>query len=899
MSACFLLTETLRRLCFEMDGALTDPMSGFTIDIQLTELGFPDLFQNGDTQNKTSSATASDNSSCTLKTHPNSQTSSPSFLCIHNSLTNSSPSPITCNYTNALPANNFPLKPVQGNDSLPDPGSNTDHDSHPHERLQIIDPKDVTGHKSKPSQSSSMAPKLVSKPKTVFVKRKGPHKPHNGDKKQNGKGHKKDAGAIEMEMDSAETDNSDASEEDEDEEAEMAVSDIPIDSMGEHFCKVCNLTLPSAFRLQEHMRLHSGARPYHCAECGKQFCHLANYRTHLRKHAQAAGIRCRICNTGFDMLESLQVHMECVHLRKRIYQCDICNLIFGCLEECQQHADQHQNECTRHQCPQCGRQFRRCKSLLRHLERHERRPSYVCTECGQVFPKKTALLRHSFSHLGLLPYTCIRCQRHFRLASLYHKHVCVPERIQCMACLAFFDSQRDFVRHKEETGCWGHLGAGGDGLRCMECGQAFESVEELKKHAGAHQRVLTCSECGKGFRSSLLLMSHMGGHAGTRPCLCQHCGLGFPHQQAYESHQKHCGRVLSGSGPSGANVDQSKKRSIRSDKSSAFQDKVLQLKLNESHPPVATLIMIVPLQARSSAQLGTTLSKMVPPEDGVLCKKEKLSPLVLHGPLEEVMQMEPNVAPEVMMADWSVLKASGGDKNRVDSQSGEGLELEVDVGINLKREREQMQDEEKTDTSGPQQASVLMRHKTKDIAREGTAYEPMEIVLPSKLVKGMSHMVKQEHVCASNVQSEIVFSPLRAKEEANSIINGGLGSGDLIQARCEIMSDERINVKQVEDSHDSNDVGANVEDRNSGNMEDFYFVEVEVWDEMDNSGDEPHECVNCGQILLDGNLLEHYMQHASESDLPFPESSAPTQSRPLSSLFPYPPRRKPRRRERR
>lgn len=103
------------------------------------------------------------------------------------------------------------------------------------------------------------------------------------------------------------------------------------------------------------------------------------------------------------------------------------------------------------------------------------------------------------------------------------------------------------MRHKEETGCWGHLGAGGDGLRCMECGQAFESVEELKKHAGAHQRVLTCSECGKGFRSSLLLMSHMGGHAGSRPCLCQHCGLGFPHQQAYESHQKHCGRVLSGS----------------------------------------------------------------------------------------------------------------------------------------------------------------------------------------------------------------------------------------------------------------------------------------------------------------------------------------------------------------
>ncbi|XP_048880219.1 zinc finger and SCAN domain-containing protein 12 isoform X2 [Brienomyrus brachyistius] len=877
-------------------------MSGFTIDIQLTELGFPDLFQNGNTRNKTSSATASDNSSCTLKTHPNSQTSSPSSFCIHNSLTNSSPSPITCNYTNALPANNFPLKPLQGSDSLPDPGSNTDHDSHPQERLQIIDPQNVTGHKYKPSQSSSMAPKLVSKLKTVLVKSKGPHKPHNADKKQKGRRPKRDAGAIEMEMDSAETDNSDTSEEDEDEEEEMAVSDIPTDSMGKHFCKVCNLTLPSAFRLQEHMHLHSGERPYRCAECGKRFCHLVNYRTHLRKHAQAAGIRCRICNTGFDTLESLQVHMECVHLRKRIYQCDICNLIFGRLDECQHHANQHQNECTWHQCPQCGCQFRRHKSLLRHLERHERRPSYVCTQCGQAFPKKTALLRHSFSHLGLLPYTCIRCQRHFRLASLYHKHVCVPERIQCMACLAFFDSQRDFVRHKEETGCWGHLGARVDGPRCMECGQAFESAEELKKHAGAHQRVLTCSECGKGFRSSLLLMSHMGGHAGSRPCLCQHCGLGFPHQQAYESHQKHCVRVLSGSGPSADNTDQSKKRSVRSDKSSASQDKVWQIKLNESHPPVATLIMIVPLQARSSAQLGTTmLSKVVPPEDSVLCKKEKLSPSVVCGPLEEVMQMEPSMAPEDMRTEWSVLKASGGDKDCVDSRSREGLELEMDeVGINVKKEREQMQDEEKTATGGLEQARIIMKHKTKVIAREGTACESMEIVLPSKMVKGMSHMVKQEHVCASNVQSEIVFSPLKAKEEATSIINGGLELVDLIQARYEIVSDERINMKQVEDSQDSNDVGANVEDRNSGNVADFHYVEVEVWDEMaeDNSGDEPHECVNCGQILLDGNLLEHYMQHASKSDLPFPESSAPTQSQPLLSSFPSPLKRKQRHRKR-
>lgn len=79
----------------------------------------------------------------------------------------------------------------------------------------------------------------------------------------------------------------------------------------------------------------------------------------------------------------------------------------------------------------------------------------------------------------------------------------------------------------------------------MECGQVFDSSEELKKHAGTHQRVMRCSECGMGFRSSIMLMSHMGGHAAKRPCLCKECGLGFSHQQAYDSHIKTCGLVKS------------------------------------------------------------------------------------------------------------------------------------------------------------------------------------------------------------------------------------------------------------------------------------------------------------------------------------------------------------------
>lgn len=332
-------------------------------------------------------------------------------------------------------------------------------------------------------------------------------------------------------------------DEEEDDEDEEELSNEQSNS-GEHRCSVCDLQLPSKFKLQDHMNLHTGARPYCCAECGKRFCQIFSYRLHLRTHAKAKVERhwCRICLTGFPSQEDLRQHLSRTHFEEEFYECDLCKRVFASLKECENHVQLH--KCMVNiVCETCGRSFRTEKSLARHRKKRCLH-SFKCTDCGETFARRNALLKHSFSHLGLLPYTCIRCRCHFRLAKLYRQHKCEPERIHCVACLREFPSQEDFQRHKKDTGCWGNQEANQktDEIRCLECGQRFDTQDELKKHAGAHQRVLKCAECGKGFRSALLLMSHMGGHAGQSPCFCQSCGLGFPHQQNYDIHLKTCGR---------------------------------------------------------------------------------------------------------------------------------------------------------------------------------------------------------------------------------------------------------------------------------------------------------------------------------------------------------------------
>lgn len=313
--------------------------------------------------------------------------------------------------------------------------------------------------------------------------------------------------------------------------------------LGDSRCSVCDLQLPSKFKLQDHMNLHTGARPYCCAECGKRFCQNYNYRVHLRTHAQIKQdrLRCRVCLKCFVSQDDLTNHLSRTHLEDEFYECDLCKRVFTNLKECEYHVQLHK-DLMYIACDKCGRNFSCQKSLIRH-QKKTCFNSFKCTDCTKIFTNKNALLKHSFSHLGLLPYTCMRCHRHFRLAKLYRQHKCEPQRIHCVACLREFLSQEDFQQHKKDTGCWGNQEPKGDEIRCLECGQRFVATEELKKHAGAHQRVLKCAECGKGFRSALLLMSHMGGHAGNAPCLCQSCGLGFPHQQSYDSHLKTCGQT--------------------------------------------------------------------------------------------------------------------------------------------------------------------------------------------------------------------------------------------------------------------------------------------------------------------------------------------------------------------
>jgi len=52
-------------------------------------------------------------------------------------------------------------------------------------------------------------------------------------------------------------------------------------------CSVCGKTCTSKSKLAQHMRVHTGERPYQCNECGRKFRQKPHLNTHMGTHWKA------------------------------------------------------------------------------------------------------------------------------------------------------------------------------------------------------------------------------------------------------------------------------------------------------------------------------------------------------------------------------------------------------------------------------------------------------------------------------------------------------------------------------------------------------------------------------------------------------------------------------------
>ena len=254
----------------------------------------------------------------------------------------------------------------------------------------------------------------------------------------------------------------------------------------------------------QHMRTHSGEKPFRCEDCGVSFAAGKTLREHRFKHTGERPHRCMQCGRGFSRKSILKVHLR-YHTGELPYVCSVCGKGFALSGLLKKHGDVHSEQ-----------------RAVRTPHPRKPRPAdskdqvQTCPDCGKTLSGRSSMKAHRFLHTGDRPFVCSICSQSFTR----YQHL---------------------LDHSDKhTGSRRHV--------CEECGAQFSRVSSLRVHRRLHtgETPYTCEICGVAFAQSSNLTQHTRSHhTHEKPFACSFCGEQFMwsknrilHERRYHTHEK-------------------------------------------------------------------------------------------------------------------------------------------------------------------------------------------------------------------------------------------------------------------------------------------------------------------------------------------------------------------------